>query len=67
MFYEKCIRCKHACRCCASHFLEGWPKCSKCAGRDEFKPAVHIGYCPMDAAPVKRSRYNIDGTVMKEV
>lgn len=52
--YEKCRECRYVCRCCASHFMEGWPQCARCPGnRIEFEPAAHIKCCPLDGKTIK--------------
>lgn len=54
MSYEKCRWCKHACRCCASHFMDVWPRCQECPKyRIEFEPATHITHCPIDGRHLK--------------
>ena len=66
MFYGKCNECRFVCRCCSSRF-DAAPMCSGCEQKhDEFSPAVHIKYCPLDTTPVKRPRYSVNGTVMRE-
>lgn len=52
--YEKCRQCRYVCRCCASHFMEGWPQCARCPGsRIEFEPAAHIKRCPLDGSTIR--------------
>ena len=52
--YEKCRACQYVCRCCSSHFMEGWPQCARCNNsKIEFEPAAHIKYCPLDGSSIK--------------
>lgn len=54
MVYEKCRKCRYACRCCASHFMDIWPRCSECPNnRLEFSPATHITNCPIDGQKIQ--------------
>lgn len=52
MSYKRCIACKHRCKCCIANF-HGHGDCQGCDRFDEFKPAEHIIYCPMDGTLVE--------------
>lgn len=51
--YLKCRNCKYTCVCCQSHAT--WLRCSGCEqNSDEFAPAEHIKFCPLDGSQLKR-------------
>ena len=67
MLYEKCTKCKYACRCCISHFKDIWPRCRDCPNNHrEFEPAGHIQYCPLDGQKIKRPLFDINGRIVME-
>ena len=67
MHYEKCRKCRYVCRCCASHFMDIWPKCSECSNnRCEFEPTEHIQYCPLNGEKIKRPLFDINGRIIIE-
>lgn len=67
MIYKKCKQCKYVCRCCTSHFMEGPIGCSECArNRNEFSPAMHIVYCPVDGRKITHPLYDINGRLVRE-
>jgi hypothetical protein len=60
MVWAKCRDCQYRCRCCASHFFDKRPGCSGCENHyDEFYPAEHIKFCPIDGKPVRLPMYDI--------
>ena len=65
--YEKCRACQYVCRCCSSHFMEGWPQCARCPGsRIEFEPAAHVKHCPIDGQKIKRPLFYNNGRIIME-
>lgn len=67
VLYEKCRDCEYACRCCSSHFMEKWPRCSDCPrNRIEFIPAAHVVYCPLDGVKIQRIPTDVNGMPVKE-
>jgi len=68
MFYEKCRECRYVCRCCASHFMDNWPRCSECPNnRIEFTPSYHIVYCPLDGEKISRPLMDINGRLVRGI
>lgn len=42
---KECRKCKYVCACCSSRIGQ---RCSGCDRYDEFEPAEHIEYCPLN-------------------
>lgn len=59
MDYQKCRNCKFVCRCCSSRFKQ-WLCCSGCESKDEFAPAEHIKFCPLDGNPIDGKKVECD-------
>lgn len=67
MIFKKCRNCQYRCRCCASHFFDKGPRCSRCENHyDEFHPAEHVKYCPLDGQLITYPIYDVNGKIVRE-
>lgn len=47
--YDKCYKCKDACRCCDN---QNWLRCSGCEHKDEFRLPLYMPFCPIDGSRI---------------
>lgn len=66
MPYKKCRECKYRCRCCASRFFDQRNVCGRCENHyDEFHPAMHVVYCPLDGERIQHPLMDINGNIVR--